>query len=167
MATTDDTVLDQLDAAVSTLRLTARITNARVAQVNAELAALLVQPVFLYQCCLFCAGDYGFSNGHTVRAYDTIRAACGCEGVGKKCAEGMLGNNMFRCYGCSAFNKHALPKCYTCNERQKRDLESVPPVNYTSGSPYLYRGGQTLRIVYTPSNCAPSGGANLSRVTQE
>ncbi len=124
---TDDTVLDQLDAAVSTLRQKAHSTNARLACVDAELAALYKLTDTLaaprpreseYARCLFCDADYGLPS--QPRAYDKITAACGCTGVGWKCADGYPPSyGGFKNHGCNSLQQTPLPKCYKCNERQR------------------------------------------------
>lgn len=142
MADIDAALLDQLDAAVSTLRLTARITNARVAQVDAALAALLPAsaPAVVYQRCLFCNSKYGCPND--TYSYEIVRAACGCEGVGQRCVDGIPDAGDFKSSGCNTRAKPTLPKCYACNQRDLADYKisgGEPNVSGGRGVTFAFR----------------------------
>lgn len=106
--------LDQLDAALCTWR---KAVNARTAQITAELAALSLlledKPPSHYERCLFCDAEYGLNDSRT--NYDMITAACGCNGVGWKCAAANHPqDDDFKCFGCNSLNQKPFPKCYKC-----------------------------------------------------
>ncbi len=118
---TDDTVLDELEVALSVLHQTAQVVDARRTQAKAELLDLLmctgVEPTSTnYERCLFCNYEYGYTKDAS-KSYDTITAVCGCEGIGWKCAidgEKHHPKSCFKCFGCSMDNQNPPPACYKC-----------------------------------------------------
>lgn len=67
-----------------------------------------------YNHCLFCNNDYGEPNEPSM-TYETMKAACGCTGVGRDCAEHGYKTDMTgrrRVFGCKRLDQ----KCYRCRQ---------------------------------------------------